>query len=77
MSLINSEIKNPWQAKFTPIVNFETGVFGVECDVVGKITNEFASLKEKAIRQALQAHGWVSPEDAQKMRDELAILRQL
>lgn len=58
--------------KFTPKVDFKNGIAGVEIDAAGKIHREFLRVKEKAICQALQALGWLSPEDAQALRDELA-----
>jgi hypothetical protein len=58
--------------KFTPLVDFEKGLAGVETDAAGKIHREFLRVKEKAIRQALAALGWLSPEEAQALRDELA-----
>lgn len=67
-----------WEGvKFTPIVDFTKGTVGVECDIAGRVSREIISVKEQAIRQGLQALGWVSPEDAQKMRDELAALKSL
>lgn len=64
--------KKAWDIKFTPKVDFERQTAGVEIEAAGKITQEFLRLKEKAIRQALAALGWLSPEDAQALRDELA-----
>lgn len=58
--------------KFTPFADFENQIAGVEIEAAGKITQEFLRLKEKAIRQALAALGWLSPEEAQALRDELA-----
>jgi hypothetical protein len=61
-----------WEGvKFTPTVDFEKKIAGVEIDAAGKITREFIRTKEKAIRQALNALGWLSPEEAQALRDEL------
>ena len=69
----NFDFTKAWSGvKFTSFADFAKEIAGVEIDAAGKITREFLCLKEKATRQALQALGWLSPEEAQALRDELA-----